>query len=135
MTDSGEAGNEPAWGELSTYKQAIEAHQDHHVIRRWFHQITPCQLEIPGQGAADFLMIEFRDQDLGAMVWSDGQGNWGTGGWRPLTDDGVLPIDMDYLQGAPAARDFSEVLDMLAAGRREAQTMGSQPRPWWRFWS
>ena len=30
-------------------------------------------------------MIEFRDGDLAAMVWGDGQGNWGTGGWRPLS--------------------------------------------------
>ncbi len=135
MTVAGEAQDDPAWGELSTYKRAIESHQDHDVVRRWFHQITPCQLEIPGQGSAAFLMIEFRDQDLGAMVWGDGEGNWGTGGWRPLTNDGVLAIDMDYLQGAPAARDFTEVLDMLAARRREFPSGHERRRPWWRFWS
>ncbi len=135
MTDAGESGNNSSWGELSTYERAIEAHKDHDVVRQWFHQITPCQLEIPGQGTAAFLMIEFRDQDLGAMVWGDGEGNWGTGGWRPLTRDGVLAIDMDYLQGAPAARDFTEVLDMLAARRREVQAGPSPRRRWWRFWS
>ena len=134
MTDAGETGNAPDWGELSTYKMAIEAHQDHDVVKRWFHQITPCQLEIPGQGTAAFLMIEFRDQALGAMVWGDGQGNWGTGGWRRLTDQGVLPIDMAYLTGAPAARDFAEVLDMLANGRPEPRAGPPPRRPWWRFW-
>ena len=109
--------------------------QDHAVVRQWFHQITPCQIEIPGQGSAAFLMIEFRDQDLGAMVWGDGEGNWGTGGWRPLTKDRVLSIDLDYLQDAPAAHDFTEVLEMLATRRREAQTKGSQRRHWWRIWS
>ena len=135
MTNAGDTGGEPAWSELSTYKQAIEEHQDHAVVKRWFHQLTPCQLVIPGQGTAAFLMIEFRDQDVGAMVWGDGAGDWGTGGWRPLTEDRVLAIDLDYLQGAPAAADFTEVLNLLAAHRREAPPATLPRRPWWRFWS
>jgi hypothetical protein len=34
-------------------------------------------------------MIEFRYGGLGAMVWSDGNGNWDTGGWRPLSRRGA----------------------------------------------
>jgi hypothetical protein len=134
MTEAGESGNDPAWSELSTYRRAIEAHQDHPVVRQWFHQITPCQLEIPGQGSAAFLMIEFRDQDLGAMVWGDGEGNWGTGGWRPLTSDGMIAINMEYLQGAPAARNFSEVLNMLALQKLELPAHRPHQQPWWQFW-
>ncbi len=75
--------------ELPEYKRAIEAHQEHPVVKRWFHQITPCQVAAPGGGAASFLMIEFRDGGLGAMVWSDGNGNRGMGGWRPVRHAGA----------------------------------------------
>jgi hypothetical protein len=120
--------------ELPEYKRAIETHQDHAVVQKWFYQITPCQLVVPGGGAASFLMIEFRDGRLGAMVWNDGNGNWGTGGWRPLSRGGLLAIDIAYMQGAAAARTFAEVLDMVAARRLEVQELPPQPRPWWRFW-
>ena len=134
MTNAGGASDDLGWAE---YKREIESHENHSVVKQWFHSISPCELEIPGQGRAELLMIEFRDQDLGAMVWGDGEGHWGTGGWRPLTEDRVLAIDMDYLQGAPAARDFAEVLDLLATRRREAQSQPdpSPRKPWWRFWS
>jgi hypothetical protein len=117
--------------ELPEYKRAIEAHQDHPIVKRWFHQITPCRVVVPG-GSASFLMIEFRDGRLGAMVWNDGEGNWGTGGWRPLSRGGLLVIDIAYTQGAPAARTFADVLEVVAARRAE---VAEPPRPWWRFWA
>ncbi|MDG3008484.1 hypothetical protein [Paludisphaera mucosa] len=107
-------------GELQRYKKAVEDHQSHPVVRRWFHQITPCKLAIPGSGVAEFMMIEFRDGRLGAMVWSDGDGNWGAGGWLPLSADDLLPIDVGYLQDAPASPTFAGVLDAVSARRREA---------------
>jgi hypothetical protein len=125
----GSKPGDDAADELREYQRAIESHQDHPVVKQWFHQITPCRLVVPGGGAASFLMIEFRDGRLGAMVWADGTGNWGTGGWRPLSR-GVPAIDIGYMQGAPAARTFAEVLEMVAARRAEAPP----PRPWWRFW-
>ena len=121
--------------ELSTYKSAMQTHQDHPVVKRWFLQITPRQLAVTG-GVASFLMIEFRDGHIGAMVWADGGGNWGTGGWRPLSRRGVLAIDTAYMQGGggPAARTFPEVLEIVAASRRTAAATSPPTRPWWRFW-
>lgn len=119
--------------ELSEYQKAIESHQDHPVVKQWFLQITPCKLVVPG-GVASFLMIEFRDGHLGAMVWADGDGNWGTGGWRPLSRRGVLAIDTAYMPGAPAARTFSEVLETVAASRGMAAEKSPPTRSWWRFW-
>ena len=84
MTD-GEHETNSTVDEAPAYIRAIELHREHPVVKHWFHQITPCELLIPGQGLATFLMIEFRDGNHAAMVWGDGQGNWGTGGWRPLS--------------------------------------------------
>jgi len=84
--------------------------------------------------SATFLMIEFRDGNLAAMVWGDGQGNWGTGGWRPLSARGVMDVDIAYLEDAPAASSFPNVLDIVAARRREITSGPSPARPWWRFW-
>lgn len=119
--------------ELLEYKRAIETHQSHPVVTKWFHQITPCQLVVSG-GTASFLMIEFRDGRVGAMVWNDGNGNWGTGGWRPLSRRGLLTIDLGYMQGCHAARTFAEVLDMVESRRQEVQEPPAHSRPWWRFW-
>ena len=134
MADGSKLGSDSTAAELPEYQRAIEAHQDHPVVKRWFQQITPCQLVVPGGGAALFLMIEFRDGPFGAMVWADGNGNWGTGGWRPLSRRGVLTIDIGYMQGAPAARTFAEVLEMVAVRRHEAAAAPPRSRPWWRFW-
>jgi hypothetical protein len=133
MTD-GEHESSSTADELPEYMRAIELHREHPVVKQWFHQIAPCQLVIPGQGAAAFLMIEFRDGNLGAMVWGDGEGNWGTGGWRPLSSKRIMNVDIAYLQDAPAARTFAEILDMVAARRQEIEDKPSPARPWWRFW-
>jgi len=133
MTDRG-SETDSIVDEAPGYMRAIELHREHPVVKRWFHQITPCELLLPGQVSATFLMIEFRDGNLAAMVWGDGQGNWGTGGWRPLSAQGVMDVDMAYLQDAPAASSFTAVLDMVAARRREIASEPSSARPWWRFW-
>src|SRR4051812_32491456 len=120
--------------ELPEYMAAIETHQAHSVVSKWFYQITVCRLLFPGQGVASFLMIEFRDGNVGAMVWNDGQGNWGTGGWRELSADGRLTIDIDYMRNVPAARSFAEVLDMVAVRRAEIKVQPRETRRWWQFW-
>ena len=132
MTDMDQETN---WteDEASAYLR-IELHREHPVVKRWFHKITPCELRIPGQGKATLLMIEFRDGKLAAMVWGDGQDHWGTGGWRPLSAAGLMNVDMDYLQDAPAACSFTEILDLVAARRQEIGTDRSQTRPWWQLW-
>jgi hypothetical protein len=135
MGGSGQQATDSTADEMREYKRAIETHQDHAVIKRWFYQITPCKFVVPGSGTASFLMIEFRDGRLGAMVWNDGNGNWGTGGWRLLSRKGVLAINIAYMQGAAAASTFTDVLDMVAARRLEVQELPPQPRPWWRFWN
>jgi hypothetical protein len=133
MTD-GEHETNSTGDAAPAYLRAIELHREHPVVKHWFHQITPCELLIPGQGSATFLMIEFRDGNLAAMVWGDGQGNWGTGGWRPLSAKRVMDVDIAYLQDAPAARSFTDILDMVAARRQEIATAPSPARRWWRFW-
>ena len=104
-------------------------------MKRWFHQITPCELVIPGQGTASFLMIEFRDQDVGAMVWGDGARKLGHRRLAALDGGSRAPDRHGLPARRPAARDFSEVLDMLAAGRRAAPPAPLPHRPWWRFWN
>lgn len=120
--------------EAPAYLRAIALDSEHPVVKHWFHQITPCELLIPGQGSATLLMIEFRDGNLAAMVWGDGQDHWGTGGWRPLSSERVMDLDMNYLQDAPAAHSFTEILDIVAARRQETATTQVKARPWWRFW-
>ncbi len=120
--------------EAPGYVRAIELHREHPVVKHWFHQITPCELLLPGQVSATFLMIEFRDGNLAAMVWGDGQGNWGTGGWRALSSNSVMDVDIAYLQDSPAACSFTEILDMVAARRRDITPEPSPARRWWRFW-
>jgi len=133
MTD-GEYETNSLVDEAPDYVRAIELHREHPVVKHWFHQITPCELLLPGQVSATFLMIEFRDGNLAAMVWGDGQGNWGTGGWRPLSPKCVMDVDMTYLQDAPAAGSFTAILDMVAARRREIASATEPARRWWRFW-
>ncbi len=130
----GERGTNSIVDEAPEYARAIELHREHPVVKQWFHQIAPCELLLPGEVSATFLMIEFRDGNLAAMVWGDGQGNWGTGGWRPLSAQRVMDVDIAYLQDAPAANSFTAILDMVAARRREIATEPSPARRWWRFW-
>ena len=134
MTD-GQHERDATTDEAAEYLHAIELHREHPVVKQWFHKVTPCELSIPGLGPATFLMIEFRDGQLAAMVWGDGQGNWGTGGWRPLSAQGVLDVDMSYLQDAPAASSFTEILEVVAARHRAIANAPAQARRWWRFWS
>jgi hypothetical protein len=106
-------------GEFQRYTKAAEDHEGHPTIRRWSHQTTPCRLVIPGRGSAEFLMIERRDGGLGAMVWSDGNGNRGTGGWLPLSAL-LMVLDITYPQNAPVSPTFDGILDEVASRRQEA---------------
>jgi hypothetical protein len=133
MTDGDHEPN-PTVDEASAYIRAIELHREHAVVKHWFRQITPCELLIPGQASATFLMIEFRDGNLAALVWGDGQNNWGTGGWRPVAADRVMHVDINYLQDAPAAHSFTAILDIVATRRREIAAAPMPKHPWWRFW-
>ncbi len=120
--------------EAPAYLRTIQLHREHPVVKKWFFQIKPCELMIPGQGSASFRLIEFRDGRFGALVWSDGQGHWGTGGWRQLSDQGLMDVDISYLQDAPVAGSFPEVLELVAARHREVAHEPSQGHKWWRFW-
>jgi hypothetical protein len=111
--------------------RAVEAHRGHPTIVRWFHAVTTFEAPMPGLGVGCFPMIEFRDGQQGAVVWSDGPDTWGTGGWHPLTPAGTLPSDA--IQTPPVAHGlgFGDVLDVVAGLRREG---ASGRRTWWRFW-
>ncbi|MGZ3302887.1 MAG: hypothetical protein ACXWO3_18115 [Isosphaeraceae bacterium] len=129
MTD-GEHETNSTVDEAPAYIRAIELHREHPVVKHWFHQITPCELLIPGQGSAMFLMIEFRDGNLAAMVWGDGQGNWGTGGWRPLSakrveaESGTGPILLNWA-APPTSERSSPGRGILISSHLSRATRGT----------
>jgi hypothetical protein len=104
--------------EARDYLLAIQEHQDHPAVQQYFYQVTLCYLAAPDGRWVPFFVIEFRDGLNAALVWNDGQGNWGAGAWQRLTSaEATLQADLSYFQGRPAARSFPEVLEHLIASK------------------
>jgi hypothetical protein len=109
--------------EAREYAAALMAYQDHPVVRDHFHQITLCHLPMPDGGVLPFFVLEFRDGAHGVLVWNDGHGNWGVGGWQRLAEpDATIQADMDYFQGRPAAASFALVLQQLLDSKPEGES-------------
>jgi hypothetical protein len=118
------AGDGPVEDLLAECVVAVKAHCRHPAVRKWFRAAHILEAPMPGLGVGEFPVVEFRDGRLGAQVWSDGPGTWGTGGWHPLPGPA-------WARPAAHGLPFAEVLDALVALRAAA---GPPSRPWWRFW-
>lgn len=116
--------------EARMYMAALQPHHDHPFVRRHFHQVTWLSFVVPGRGQADFFALEFRVGPEAALIWTDGAGNWGAGGWLPLAHpDADLtcppsPLSLQYFQGAPADPTVGAAIDRLAATRPAAPDAG-----------
>lgn len=116
---------------LRPCQEAVEAHRSHEAVMKWFHQVRTFELPLPGMGLASFPMIEFRADRLGALVWSDGPGTWGTSGWHILTNEGAFPLDQSRLVPVSYGQTFPDILQLLV----DLHSKASPPsRPWWRWW-
>jgi hypothetical protein len=78
-------------------------------------------LIVPNHGQVDFFALEFRVGQQSALIWQDGQGNWGAGPWLRLAHPDAditcppSPLSLQYFQGAKANPSLAAALDLLAA--------------------
>src|SRR5579872_6854748 len=107
--------------EARQYMAAIQAHQGHPFVQRHFFQVTWLSLLVPNHGPVQFFALEFRNGLSAALIWQDGQGNWGAGPWLRLAHadaDITCPpslLSLAYFQGAQAHSSLGGALDSLAA--------------------
>jgi hypothetical protein len=83
--EEGSVSREQVPEEARMYMAALQPHHDHPFVRRHFHQVTWLSFMVPGNGQVDFFALEFRVGQEAALIWADGQGNWGAGRWLPLS--------------------------------------------------
>lgn len=121
---------EPGGDLLEACRLEVEAHRPHPAIARWLRAVREVEIPMPGVGVGCFPVVEFRDGRLGAVIWSDGPGTWGTGGWHPLPRSGALPPEAIRVRPVAYGLAFPAALDALVALREAV----APPRPWWRFW-
>jgi hypothetical protein len=123
QVDEWNAGRQPELSELpkdvQEYLRIIEQNLDHPLIKKYFHQITLCYIHWAPYEPVPFFLIEFRDKLNSGMVWTDADGNWGTGGWVALSSPDEVPqIAISYLQGSPAYRTCFDAIDALIEMKR-----------------
>lgn len=110
--------------EARQYILAIQSHEAHPLVRQHFHQVTWLTLTVPGQGNVNFFALEFRIGRSAALVWEDGQGNWGAGRWVSLSHENAditcppSPLSLAYFQNAQANPSLEAALDLLTASER-----------------
>ena len=109
--------------EARQYMAALQTYRDHPFVRQRFHQITQLSFFIPGHGQVEFFALEFRIGLESALIWQDGEGNWGAGQWLSLSHsdaDVTCPpsqLSLQYFQGAQASASLGAALDLLAASK------------------
>lgn len=110
--------------EARMYMATLQPHHDHPFVRRHFHQVTWLSFVVPGHGQVDFFALEFRGGQEAALIWADGQGNWGAGRWLPLShlDADITcppsPLSLQYFQGAPVNPSLIAAIELLAASKQ-----------------
>lgn len=77
----------------------------------------------PNYERVDFFALEFRVGQKAALIWADGQGNWGAGQWLPLSHPNAditcppSPLSLQYFQGAEANASLIAAVERLAASK------------------
>jgi hypothetical protein len=105
--------------EVRLYMAELQPHFALPFVQRHFRQITCLSFVTPDQKAVDFFALEFRVAQEAALIWTDGRGQWGAGGWLPLAHpdaDLATPpsaLTMDYFEGALVAPSLQAAIDML----------------------
>ncbi len=106
------------------YMAALQPHQDHPFVRRRFRQVTWLSFVVPSHGQVDFFALEFRVGKEAALIWADGQGNWGVGPWLSLSHPEAditcppSPLSLHYFQGAQANASLIAAIELLAASKQ-----------------
>lgn len=106
--------------EARQYMAAVLGEQEHPLVRDHFHQVTWLSLPLPDHQPIAFFALEFRSGMCAALIWQDGQGNWGAGAWLPLphADADITcrsGLSLNYFQGVQAHESMSGALEQLAA--------------------
>ncbi len=97
-----------------TYTRIVESNKSHPVVRDYFHQVMYCLLPFVSGRSIPFFMLEFRDGDEAAWMWTDGNGQWTTGGWFELADDGApKEPSIEYFCGNRTCLSFADALELL----------------------
>lgn len=103
------------------YLAALQPHKEHPFVQRCYRQVTWLKVVVPGLAQADFFAVEFRVAEEAALIWTDGAGNWGAGGWLKLAHpdaDVTCPpsaFSLAYFEGAQAHPTLLAAIDHLAA--------------------
>jgi hypothetical protein len=106
--------------EVREYMAAIQEIQDQPFVRQHFHQVTQLSIIVPQKQRADLIALEFRAGVHAALIWKDGQGNWGAGAWLKLAHAEAditcppTPLSLKYFQGAHAQPSLVRALEALA---------------------
>jgi hypothetical protein len=109
--------------EARMYMAALQQYQNDPFVQQHFYQVTWLSLMVPGRGQVDFFALEFRAGRQAALIWQDGQGNWGAGRWLQLShaDADITcppsPLSLQYFQGAHAHPSLGGALELLAGTR------------------
>jgi hypothetical protein len=107
--------------EARRYMSAIQEQQAHPFVRQHFFQVTWLAWMVPNHGKVEFFALEFRVGKNAALIWEDGQGNWGAGKWLPLAHadaDITCPptqLSLQYFQGAKAHATLAAAVEELVA--------------------
>ncbi len=117
--------------EVRDYMAALQQCHDHPFVQHYFHQVTWLSVSVPDHGQVDFYALEFRMGIRAAMIWQDGEGNWGTGGWITLSHPDAditrppSPLSLNYFQEVAGSPSLGAALDLLAASKSEDTEIGT----------
>lgn len=106
--------------EARQYMDAIQSYLDHPFVAEHFFQVTWLTLKAGGQ-EVDFFALEFHVGRHAALIWHDGEGNWGAGPWlrlaHPDADITCPPtsFSLDYFQHARANPSLGIAINLLVA--------------------
>lgn len=105
--------------EVRLYMAELQPHFELPFVQRHFRQITCLSFVSPDGKAVDFFALEFRVGQEAALIWTDGQGRWGAGGWLQLAGpDAELTappsaLTTQYFETAPATPSLQAAIEML----------------------
>ena len=99
--------------EARQYMAAIQAHQRHPFVQRHFFQVTWLSLLVPNHGPVEFFALEFHNGLNAALIWQDGQGNWGAGPWLRLAHAVVYWFAIPYVRTLVFTLSFVAVVGIF----------------------
>jgi hypothetical protein len=109
--------------EARVYLEALQKHQKHPFVAGHFTQMTWFTWFVADRGKVEFYALEFRVGLNAALIWNDGEGNWGAGPWLPLPHadaDVTSPptqLSLRYFEGRKAHGSLLGAIKQLEAAK------------------